>query len=88
LPNQKIQIDKDSVSYLEYFPRKVSKGNTFTPKRKLYLPSQTLVILQEVIPEIQMLTAKCRDSALEMHKSQTVDVRFLKIIQKNFIKKI
>lgn len=78
LPNQKIQIDKDSVSYLEYFPRKVSKGNTFTPKRKLYLPSQTLVILQEVIPEIQMLTAKCRDSALEMHKSQTVDVRFFK----------
>ncbi|MFX4953160.1 integrase [Acinetobacter baumannii] len=78
LPNQKIQIDKDSASYLEYFPRKVSKGNTFTPKRRLYLPSQTLVILQEVIAEIQMLTAKCRDSALEMHKSQTVDVRFFK----------
>jgi len=78
LPNQKIQIEKDGGSYLEYFPRKVSKGSTFTPKRKLYLPSETLVILQDIIPEIQILTAKCRESALEMYKSQTVDMRFLK----------
>lgn len=78
LPIQEIQINKDRIAYLEYFPRKVSKGNTFTPKRKLYLPSQTLVILQDVISEIQTLTEKCRESALEMYKSQTVDLRFLK----------
>lgn len=77
LPYQEIQADKDGVAYLEYFPRKSSKGNTFTPIRKLYLPSQTLDILKDVISEIHDLTGKCRDSALEMHRSQTVDLRFL-----------
>ncbi|MGO1063058.1 hypothetical protein [Acinetobacter lwoffii] len=78
MPNQEIQIDKDGVAYLEYFPRKVSKGNTFTPKRKLWLPSQTLELLREVISEIQYLTKDCRDTALEMHRSQGIDGRFLK----------
>ena len=78
LPNQEIQFDEDGVPYLEYFPRKASKGNTFTPKRKLWLPSKTLELLSGVISEIQTLTEKCRESALEMHKSQTVDLRFLK----------
>jgi integrase len=78
LPDQEIQIDKDGVAYLEYFPRKVSKGNTFTPKRKLWLPSQTLELLREVISEIQYLTKDCRDTALEMHRSQGIDGRFLK----------
>ena len=77
LPNQEIQIDKDGVSYLEYFPRKVSKGNTFTPKRKLYLPSQTLPLVKDVISKIQSLTKNCRVTAFEMHRSQTVDLRFL-----------
>lgn len=77
LPNQEIQIDKDGVAYLEYFPKKVSRGNTFTPKRKLYLPSQTLDLLREVISEIQYLTKDCRDTALEMHRSQDIDGRFL-----------
>lgn len=78
LPNQEIQIDKDGVAYLKYFPRKVSRGNTFTPKRKLYLPSQTLALLTEVVLGIQYLTKDCRDTALEMHKSQGIDGRFLK----------
>jgi integrase len=78
LPNQEIQIDKDGVAYLEYFPRKVSRGNTFTPKRKLHLPSQTLDLLKEVVSEIQYLTKDCRDTALEMHRSQSIDGRFLK----------
>lgn len=78
LPFQKVQTDKDGVAYLEYFPRKTSKGNTFTPIKKLYLPSETLNILEDVISEVHALTEKCRDSALEMHRSQTVDLRFLK----------
>ncbi|MCL6238242.1 integrase [Acinetobacter sp. ANC 5033] len=78
LPFQEIQTDNDGVAYLDYFVRKASKGNTFTPKRKLYLPLQTLNILKDVISEIHALTEKCRDSALEMHRSQTVDLRFLK----------
>ncbi|MNG48122.1 Phage integrase family protein [compost metagenome] len=77
LPYQKIQADKDGVAYLEYFPRKSSKGNTFTPIRKLYLPSQTLDLLREVILEIQYLTKDCRETALEMHRSQGIDGRFL-----------
>lgn len=44
LPFQEIQTDNDGVAYLDYFVRKASKGNTFTPKRKLYLPLQTLNI--------------------------------------------
>ena len=50
----------------------------FSGRLQLYLPSQTLNILEDVISEIHSLTEKCRDSALEMHRSQTVDLRFLK----------
>lgn len=92
LPNQEIQIDKDDVSYLDYFPRKVSKGNTFTPKRKLHLPSQILPLIKDIISEIQSLTKKCRVTAVEMHRSQTVDLRFLencpKKIYKNDLRKL
>lgn len=77
LINQEIQVSQDGVAYLEYFPRKTSKGNTFTPKRKLWLPSQTLSLLREVIEEIRYLTRDCRDTALEMLKSQDIDARFL-----------
>ena len=56
LIDQEIQVSQDGVAYLEYFPRKTSKGNTFTPKRKLWLPSQTLSLLREVIEEIRCLT--------------------------------
>ena len=77
LIDQEIQVSQDGVAYLEYFPRKTSKGNTFTPKRKLWLPSQTLSLLREVIEEIRCLTRDCRDTALEMLKSQDIDARFL-----------
>ncbi|ALD02462.1 integrase [Acinetobacter sp. TTH0-4] len=77
LPDQKIEIDKDDLAYLEYFPRKVSKGNTFTPKKKLHLPSQIVDLLKDVISEIQYLTKDCRDTALEMHRSQDIDGRLL-----------
>ncbi|RKG42442.1 MULTISPECIES: integrase [Acinetobacter] len=77
LIDQEIQVSQDGVAYLEYFPRKTSKGNTFTPKRKLWLPSQTLSLLREVIEEIRYLTRDCRDTALEMLKSQDIDARFL-----------
>ena len=77
LIDQEIQVSQDGVAYLEYFPRKTSKGNTFTPKRKLWLPSQILSLLREVIEEIRCLTRDCRDTALEMLKSQDIDARFL-----------
>ena len=77
LIDQEIQVSQDGVAYLEYFPRKTSKGNTFTPKRKLWLPSQTLSLLREVIEEIRCLTRDCMDTALEMLKSQDIDARFL-----------
>lgn len=77
LIDQKIQNDKDGVDYLEYFPRKSSKGNTFTPSRKLHLPSHTLPILKNVILEIKALTKECRESAFEMNRTRTVDLRFL-----------
>ena len=77
LIDQEIQVSQDGVAYLEYFPRKTSKGNTFTPKGKLWLPSQTLSLLREVIEEIRCLTRDCRDTALEMLKSQDIDARFL-----------
>ncbi|MFX5498365.1 integrase, partial [Acinetobacter baumannii] len=74
------------------FPRKVSKGNTFTPKRKLHLPSQILPLIKDIISEIQSLTKKCRVTAVEMHRSQTVDLRFLencpKKIYKNDLRKL
>jgi hypothetical protein len=77
LPYQKIKKDIDGREYIEYFPRKVSRGDTFTPRRKLYMPSDVLPIVREVIEELDELCIFARETAAEVQRVEGVDLRFL-----------
>jgi hypothetical protein len=77
IPNQKIKTDNDGREYIEYFPRKMSQGDTFTPLRKLYMPSDVLPIVREVIDELSQLCLSARETAVEMQRTNSADLRFL-----------
>ncbi len=83
LPYQKIKSDVDGREYIEYFPRKMSQGDTFTPRRKLYMPSDVLPIVREVIDELDQLCLPARETAAEMQREQSVDLRFLADLDEN-----
>lgn len=82
LPNQELSFDDEGHSFIEYFPRKASKGDVFTPKRRLYLPSEVTPIVGDVLDELSKITEKARSTAEEMHKARGPDLRFLDGIPK------
>ncbi len=77
LPYQKMEKDFDGNSYLIYFPRKATQGDTFTPSRKLYPLSEVIPIITDVIDELNELCMPARETAIEMHRSSSADIRFL-----------
>ncbi len=77
LPRQRVQKDADGFSYIEYFPRKQSKGDIFTPRRRLYMPTDVVPIVTGVLDELEKLCNPARETAAEMHRSGDVDLRFL-----------
>ncbi|MDR8357299.1 integrase, partial [Acinetobacter baumannii] len=44
LPFQEVSLDEEQRAFIQYFPRKASRGDLFTPKRNLYLPSEVVPI--------------------------------------------
>ncbi len=88
LPYQQIKVDFDGRNYLEYFPRKMSQGDIFTPKRKLFMPSAVLPIVREVINELDEHCSSARETAAEMHQRKAADIRFLsgQVANKRFYK--
>ncbi len=83
LPNQQLSLDEDGNAYIEYFPRKASRGDVFTPKRRLYLPSEVSSIVGDVLIEIAEITVKERATAEEMQKTGGADLRFLDSISED-----
>ncbi|ARU95475.1 integrase [Tatumella citrea] len=81
LPNQQLSFDDEGNRYIEYFPRKASRGDAFTPKRRLYLPSEVTLIVRDVLVELEEITYQARSTAEEMHKVGGPDIRFLDTIQ-------
>lgn len=77
LPYQKLSFDEGRHAFIEYFPRKASRGDVFTPKRKLYLLSEASSIVSDVINELAALTTAERSTAEEMQKTSGPDLRFL-----------
>ena len=55
LPYQHVKHDDEDRAYIEYFPRKQSHGDTFTPLRRLYLPTATISIVTEILHELDLL---------------------------------
>lgn len=80
LPNQQLSFDDEGNCYIEYFPRKASRGDVFTPKRRLYLPSEVTPIVGDVLVELAEITFEARSIAEEMHKVGGPDLRFLDTI--------
>lgn len=80
LPNQLVQYDDSSHAYFEYFPSKSSQGDVFTPKRKLYLPTQTKDIVIPMMAELKDLCASARSTAEQMQANHGPDLSFLEDI--------
>lgn len=77
LPYQELSFDSYQNAFIEYFPRKASWGDVFTPKRKLYLPSEVVPIVRDVLNELILLTAFARSTSEEMQKVGGPDLRFI-----------
>ena len=83
LPYQKVKTDLDGREYIEYFPRKMSQGDIFTPRRKLYMPSDVLPIVKEVMEELNFHCQTARETAKEVFKVRGPDIRFLNHLSPN-----
>ncbi len=83
LPNQSISRNAKALAFIEYFPEKQYQGDTLTPKRKLYLYSQVVGVVEEVLYELESLTAASRATAIQMHKNKAADLRFLENISES-----
>ncbi len=77
LPHQKVNYDTEGRAYIEYFPRKQSYGDAFTPLRHLYLPTATISIITEVLLELDNSCMAARITATEMQKVNGPDLSFL-----------
>ncbi len=77
LPNQEVSRDDQGRAFLKYFPRKASQGDVFTPMRKLYLPTETVPIVEPIINELNHLCSAARKTATEMQMNMGPDVFFL-----------
>ncbi|MCT8343160.1 integrase [Photorhabdus kleinii] len=80
MPNQQLSFDDEGNAYIEYFPRKASRGDTFTPKRRLYLPTEVISIVGDVLVELADITKQTRSTAKEMCEVGGPDLRFLAAI--------
>ncbi len=77
LPYQKVECDNEGRFYIEYFPRKRSSGDTFTPRRRLFLPTKVVGIVRDVITELDQICAPARQTAAIMEKVKGPDLTFL-----------
>lgn len=80
IPNQTVNRDEDGRAYLNYFPRKQTTGDVLTPIKKLYIPSETVPILEPIIVELGKHCKSARDTAFEMQNNNGPDLnRFFDI---------
>ncbi|WP_442782734.1 hypothetical protein [Collimonas fungivorans] len=78
LPLQDVAQHVGNRPFIKYFPRKKSKGDTFTPFRELYLPTDVVPIVKDVLDELKTQCAAARETAAEAFRTGgDVDLRFL-----------
>jgi len=83
LPDQRLQRDDAGRAYIEYFPRKASQGDVYTPKLKLYLATEVSDIVEAVIDELAELCSSARETANIMFQTQGPDFSFLNHISED-----
>ncbi len=77
LPCQDLVKDDQGRACLLYFPRKSSVGDSLTPIRKLYLPTDLVSVVESVISELKKNCTKARNTAAEMEIAKGPDLGFL-----------
>jgi hypothetical protein len=77
LPHQLVNYDSENRAYIEYFPRKQSHGDTFTPLRRLYLPTATILIVTDALLELDKICIAPRKTAEEMQNVNGPDLTFI-----------
>lgn len=80
MPNQVLQKDEKGRFYLNHFPGKPSRGDVLTPIKRLFIPSETVPILEPIIVELGKHCRSARDTAFEMQNNNGPDLnRFFDI---------
>lgn len=77
LPYQGLSYDRNNKAYINYFPRKASQGDVFTPSKKLYLPSDVIPIVDSVLKEFDELCVDARNTAKFMQENNTADLSII-----------
>lgn len=77
LPDQVIEKDRDGNSFITYFQRKASQGDTYTPYEQLPIPTDAAQIVIDVVAEAHVLCEPAREIAAEMRRQSGPDLRFL-----------
>ncbi|MBA2781150.1 integrase [Billgrantia kenyensis] len=77
IPLQDVSQDREGFSFLYYFPRKTSKGNKVSPKERVYLPSDAVELVKDIVSEAQDVSRAPRDTAIAMRLNKGPDLNFL-----------
>jgi hypothetical protein len=83
LPNQEVTYDEEGKAFIEYFPKKISQGDVFSPRRRLYLPTAATTIITDILHELSEHCSPARKTAAAMQKSANADLTFLSNIPEN-----
>lgn len=77
LPVQTIEADSEGRKYLRYFLMKTSKGDSAHPIDKVWLPTEAISIVEDVLSELTDVTQAARSTAKEMRATGGPDLRWI-----------
>lgn len=77
LPVQAVSNDGEGRHYLNYFLMKTSLGDHVHPIEKLWIPTEAVPIVEDVIQELNEMTHSARSTAVEMRSTGGPDLRWL-----------
>lgn len=77
IPYQSVEFNDKGLGSIWFFPRKASQGDGYTPKRRLWLPSDTVEIVTSAVEEAHTICARARRVASNMRHTAGPDLEFL-----------
>lgn len=83
MPNQAVGSDINGERYVYTFPGKASRGDEYTPKERVFIPSEAEWIIDECVSEFRHLSQGPRETAVEMRRYKGPDLRFLTSVSEN-----
>ncbi|PPS24872.1 hypothetical protein BVY11_26225 [Pseudomonas amygdali pv. morsprunorum] len=77
LPVQVVGVDAEGRRYLGYFLMKTSKGDNAHPIEKVWLPTDAVSIVEDVVSELTDITQAARSTAKVMRATGGPDLRWI-----------